>query len=74
MGALSVSRNIRCLLVKKYNTTWKFFVDYGGLDQTSVPNCFSIPTVDVMLHELSGATIFSKMDLKVFTMRSGWSL
>ena len=51
------------LLVKKPDGSWRFCVDYRGLNAITVKNSHAIPRIDDLLDSIQGAKLFSSMDL-----------
>lgn len=52
------------VLVKKKDGSWRFCVDYRKLNEITIKNRFPMPIIKEILNELSGAKVFTKLDLR----------
>jgi hypothetical protein len=52
------------LFVRKNDGSTRMCMDYRGLNSQTVKNSYPLPRVEDLLDQLSGATVFSKIDLR----------
>ncbi|KAJ9517480.1 hypothetical protein QJQ45_024949 [Haematococcus lacustris] len=52
------------LFVRKKDGSLRLCVDYRALNQLTIKNRYPLPRIDDLLDQLSGAKVFSKIDLK----------
>ena len=53
------------LFVKKKDDTLRMCVDYRPLNEVTVKNVYPLPRIDILFDQLTGARVFSKIDLRL---------
>jgi hypothetical protein len=59
------------LLVKKPDSTWRFYINYRALNEKTVKDRYPILVVDELLDELQRARTFLHQDGSPFRLSSG---
>jgi hypothetical protein len=52
------------IFVKKKDQTLRICVDYKPLNEVTIKNKYPLPRIDILFDQLTGARVFSKIDLK----------
>jgi hypothetical protein len=52
------------IFVKKKDQTLRMCVDYRPLNEVTIKNKYHLPQIDLLFYQLTGARVFSKIDLK----------
>ena len=52
------------LLGKKKDGTMRLWVDYRQLNKVTIKNKYLLPRIDDLMHQLVGACVFSKIELR----------
>jgi hypothetical protein len=52
------------IIVKKKDQTLRLCVDYRPLNEVTIKNKYPLPRIDLLFDQLSGAKVFSKIDLR----------
>lgn len=66
-GEISVSTSefaSPIIMVRKKDFTWRLCVDYHNLNLLTLKSKYPLPVIDELLDELTGASWFSKLDLR----------
>jgi hypothetical protein len=51
--------------VRKKDGTLRMCVDYRPLNAVTIKNKYPLPRIDALFHQLAGAKVFSKIDLRL---------
>jgi hypothetical protein len=52
------------IFVKKKDQTLRMCVDYRSLNEVTIKNKYPLPRIDILFDQLTGARVFSKIDLR----------
>jgi hypothetical protein len=53
------------IFVRKRDGSWRLCIDYPQLNKVTIKNQYLFPGIDDLFDQMKGATIFSKIDLRL---------
>jgi hypothetical protein len=53
------------IFIRKKDGSWRLCIDYHQLNKATIKNQYMFPRIDNLFDQIKGATVFSKIDLRL---------